>query len=310
MSILFYCENDDDRLIEQGLSKKLPDEQLHAYPHCPNPAAIEYAVVWQPPADFFDGLTGLKAIFSLAAGVDHLLNHPSLPQDVPLVRLQDAGMGEKMAEYVLYGVLHAQRRMTEYALHQRAEQWAHDPVGFDAGDCRVGILGLGTLGQIVARRLLDNGYAVSGWSRTEKKMDGVDCFHGSSGQHTVVSSADVLVCLLPLTDMTRGVLNQALFRQCKPGVFIINLARGGHLVQDDLIASLDEGQVSGALLDVTDPEPLPAGNPLWQHPRVIITPHVAGPTQEKESIDQVAANIKRHRQGESMSGIVDRSSGY
>lgn len=310
MTVLFYCENDDDQLIEHGLAKQLPDELFQVYPHCENPAAIEYAVVWQPPDDFFKGLTGLKAIFSLAAGVDHLLNHPGLPADVPLVRLEDAGMGEKMAEYVLYGVLHAQRGMTDYRVHQRAEHWAHDPISYDARDCHVGILGLGTLGQIVAQRLLDNGYPVSGWSRSEKQLAGVTCHHGDDGQQAVLSVADVLVCLLPLTDMTRGLFNRSLFGQCKRGVFIINLARGGHLVQSDLLAAIDNGQVSGALLDVTEPEPLPKGDPLWQHPRVAITPHVAGPTQATESIKQVATNIERHRKNEPMSGMVDRTSGY
>lgn len=310
MTILFYCENDDNQLIEQGLAEQLPTERLQRYPHCEDKASVEYAVVWQPPHDFFDGLTGLKAIFSLAAGVDHLLNHPNLPKNVPLVRLQDAGMGEKMAEYVLYGVLHAQRRMMDYAQHQRAEQWAHDPASHNAEDCHVAILGLGTLGQVVAQRLLANGYQVSGWSRSEKNIEHVTCFHGQTGLQTLVLSADVLVCLLPLTDETRKLISKPLLDQCKPGVFIINLARGGHLNQGDLIAALDEGQVSGALLDVTDPEPLPVGDPLWQHSRIIITPHVAGPTQEAESIAQVATNMKRHRQGETMTGVVDRTLGY
>jgi len=309
MRVLFYSENDERRIIENRLRRALPEATVDVHPEAGNRAQIDYAVVWQPPTDFFAELNGLKAVFSLGAGVDHLLQHPGLP-DIPIVRLQDAGMGEKMAEYVLYGVLHAQRKMSDYAVHQKAENWAHDAGSYHAHDCQVGILGLGMLGQIVADRLRLNNYPVAGWSRSAKQIDHIECYTGDQGLQMLLAKSDVIVCLLPLTPATQGLLNRDLFAQMKPGAFVINLARGGHVVASDLIAALDSGHLAGALLDVTDPEPLPVGDPLWQHERVVLTPHVAGPTQEGETIDQVAANIRRHAAGESMQGVVDRVTGY
>lgn len=310
MSILFSCENDDDHVIENQLRLARPDEELFRWPECGDKSKVEFAVIWGPPAEFFSDLTNLKVIFSLAAGVDHVLYHPGLPKDVPIVRLEDAGMGEKMAEYVLYGVLHAQRNFGIYLESQKRQHWADDAGTTHAKDFRVGILGLGTLGTCVAQRLLMNNYAVSGWSRRPKTLTNIETHSGVQGLENMLPDINVLVCLLPLTRDTRHILNTALFSQCQPGLFLINLARGGHLQDDDLLNALETGRISGALLDVTDPEPLPSEHPFWGHPRVVLTPHIAGPTQEQESVKQIADNIARYRTNATMRGIVDRSAGY
>lgn len=310
MSILFSCQNDADKQIENRLRQSLPNEVIYTHPDLSAIDKIDFAVIWQPPINFFDGLHNLQAIFSIAAGVDHVLEHPGLPENVPIVRLLDAGMGEKMAEYVLYGVLHAQRRFAIYQQAQREKTWAHDAGTVHARDFHVGILGLGTLGRCVAERLHLNGYHVSGWSKSYKSISNIMSFTGEDGLRTMLATTNVLVCLLPLTNNTRHFLNQRLFSMAPPGLFVINLARGAHLVDHDLIDALNSGQLSGALLDVTDPEPLPPTHSFWTDNRIILTPHIAGPTQEQESVQQIVDNIKRFRRGEPLSGVVNTQNGY
>lgn len=314
MSILFYFDHDCDKQVEshlrQALLQRLPTETVIAWPDTDSPSDIDYAVVWGPPPDFFRNLTQLKAVFSLAAGVDHLLLHPGLPQHVPVVRLTDAGMGEKMAEYVLFGVLQAHRQMHLYRHFQQQRIWAGQLPSAAAKSVSIGILGIGILGQQVARRLTMNGYCVQGWSRSEKKVAHVITCSGASGLDQLIRQIDILVCLLPLTEETRGILNLDLFTRAKPGLHLINVARGGHLITADLIAALNSNQLGSALLDVTDPEPLPPEHPFWEHPRIFLTPHISAPTQQEESIRQIIDNLLRHQKGLPMLGVVDRTSGY
>lgn len=310
MNILFFCANDTDKAIEQAFRARLPHADFRVYPEVGQANEIDYAIVWQPPESFFDDLTNLKAIFSIAAGVDHLLTHPHLPTHAPLVRLLDAGMGEKMAEYVLYGVLGAQREMTAYRIHQLQTHWDYTDRNHAASDWDVGILGLGTLGLKVAERLRLNGYPVHGWSRTPRQHDTIHTYCGNDGLDDMMSAIKVLVCLLPLTEHTTGILNAELLHRAAPGLFVINVARGGHLVDEDLLQALDTGQVSGALLDVTSPEPLPGNHPFWLHPKITLTPHTSAPTQASQSVGQIVSNINRHEAGGALSGIVDRQNGY
>lgn len=314
MNILFFVKDDIGRDVENQLNaalrQALPGASLRVWPETGELSDINYAVVWGPPPEFFDGLTNLKAILSVAAGVDHLLDHPGLPTGVPLVRLLDAGMGEKMAEYVLYGVLQAHRQMHRYKQFQQQRVWSELLPSKPANDVEVGLLGMGTLGQQVANRLALNGYSVSGWSRSEKNIERIKTYHGNDGLDNMLKHTDVLVCLLPLTQQTHGFLNQQLFDRLRPGVFLINVARGGHLVDKDLLLAIENGQLSGALLDVTTPEPLPEQHAFWDHPLITVTPHISAPTQTHESVVQLVSNLKKHQQGLPMSGIVDRTSGY
>lgn len=312
MKILTYCHNDDGQL-QSTLRQRLSNHQLFDYnDDTPIPkSSIEAAIVNSPPSDFFDGLDNLRHAYTISAGVDHLLNHPGLPAEVSIVRLCDAGMAPQMAEYVLYGVLHAQRQMHEFRLVQSSGQWQNDIPVKSAANTHVGILGAGALGAQVAQRLAANGFSVCCWSRTPHSLgEGITGAHGESALPEFLSHCDVLVCMLPLTDATRGILGANLFKHLARGAYLINPARGAHLVDDDLLHALDEYQLSGAMLDVFNEEPLPPEHPFWQHPRIIVTPHVAAKSLVNESVDQIVSSINSVENGELPAGLVDRQHGY
>ena len=313
MKFLYYCQDDDGQLfnaIREGLDDH---HQLYVWDQEePIPfSEIDAAIAWLPPENFFDKLDKLTHIYALAAGVDHLLDHPKLPEHVNVVRLRDAGMGEQMAEYALYGPLHAQRRMVEFREAQLQQRWQHDISAKSAAQTRVGILGAGALGTVVAERLALNGYPVTCWSRTVRAPSThFQTMHAQSALPEFLAQADVLICLLPLTDETAGVLNGQLFQHLPAGAFLINPGRGGHLVDNDLITALDSGQLSGALLDVFHLEPLAQAHPFWIHQKIIITPHVAAKSVPGKSADQIIESIRRVERGEIPAGQVSRSRGY
>lgn len=274
-------------------------------------STINAAIVWLPPDDFFDGLENLTHVYAMAAGIDQLLNHPGLPESVPLVRLQDAGMATQMAEYVLYGTLRAQRNFHEFDVAQQQAQWRHGLPVRRSSDTRVGILGAGVLGTAVALRLALNGYPATCWSRTQKPtIEGVELVHGADSLDLFLSRSDVLVCLLALTDNTKGILDRALFSRLPRGAFVINCARGQHLVDVDLLNAIDEGHLSGALLDVFHHEPLAENHPFWTHPRITVTPHEAARSLMDESVAQIMRSIGQVEHGEKPDGLIDRSRGY
>lgn len=310
MSILFYCENDTDNQTFHALNKQLPDHDIHLWPECGDPTTVDTAVVWQPPNSFFNGLSNLKHVLSIAAGVDHLLNHPGLPSNVSIVRLTDAGMADPMADYVLYGVLHAQRQMTALRIEQTNAHWNHRLKPLRKTDIHVGILGAGQLGSHTAKRLVANGYRVSCWSRTQKEIATTTNYSGETGLTTMLSLCNVLVCLLPLTASTKGILSDSVFESLPTGAFIINAARGDHLDENALLNALETEQLSGALLDVFQTEPLPDTHPFWSHERIVVTPHVAAPTPAQEAVEQIAESIRLLNRGETPAGLVDRHSGY
>ncbi|NND89995.1 MAG: glyoxylate/hydroxypyruvate reductase A [Granulosicoccus sp.] len=314
MSILYYCDDDDGTLLS-ALRQRLADtniidwqDQRTQLPH----SDITSAVVWMPPADFFDGLTRLREIYVFAAGVDQLLAHPGLPANATIIRLRDAGMAQQMAEYCLYGVLHHQRRMMLLRRAQREARWAHEIQADLAAQTRVGILGAGALGSRVAERLALNGYPVTCWSRTGRtpKTPGWRSVHGAETLDAFLASSDILICLLPLTTATTGILDAALFCRLPRGAFLINPGRGGHQVEDELLAALASGQLSGAMLDVFSTEPLPVDHPFWAHPAIIITPHIAARSLVSESVEQIISSMEAIERGDSPQGIVDRQRGY
>lgn len=317
MNFLFFCQGDDGQMM-RAFRQAL---QTHPYSHTlidGHDTAVEFdrssidaAIVWLPPDDFFDGLNNLTHVYAMAAGVDQLLRHPSLPDNIQLIRLQDAGMAPQMAEYVLYGTLRAQRNFHEFEVAQRQSTWSHGLPVRRCTDTRVGILGAGVLGSAVASRLVLNGYPTTCWSRTSKAMpQGINNVHGTEVLADFLAGCDVLVCLLALTESTRGILNQSLFNQLPRGAFIINCARGQHLVDVDLLNAIDEGQLSGALLDVFHHEPLANNHPFWTHPRIVVTPHEAARSLEDESVEQIMRSIGQVEQGVQPDGLVDRSRGY
>ena len=271
--------------------------------------SIRYALVWKPPRGFLAQFPNLKAILALGAGVDPIPTDPALPKGVPLLRLVDAGFPAQMAEYAIYAVLRFQRRMGELESLQKQARWNQlDP--FFIRDFPVGVMGLGVIGTVVAQRLAAAGYAMAGWAKSTKRLDGVEVFSGSKAFKGFLSRSRVVVNALPLTPQTENILDAAAFAAMPRGGYIVNIGRGAHLVDRDLIAALDSGQLEGAMLDVFREEPLRSSHPFWHHPKIVVTPHVAAPTIASEVQVQVIENIKRLERGESPLGLVDRDRGY
>lgn len=309
MNLLFCSDSDDIDAYQSAMSRYLPEARL-VTPQAPGPPeAVRYALVWAPPPGVFARFPALRAVFNLGAGVDGLLAQDDLPAAVPVFRLEDAGMAPPMVEWVLYGVLRFHRDFDLYAQEQAAGRWTRRSVR-PAGDITVALLGIGALGRAVARQLDGLGYRVRAWSRRPREMDGITVRHGPEGLHAVVTGADILVCLLPLTGQTRGLLNRALLSRLAPGAAVLNPARGAHLVDDDLLELLDSGHLRGAVLDAFDPEPLPPGHRFWSHPRVRLTPHVAAPTLVEPACAQIASTIHRLERGDAPGPTVDRDAGY
>ena len=308
MALLFkaYVESADS--WRQALQAEAPDLDLRVWPELGAPETIDYALVWAPPRGLLASLPNLKLIFSVGAGIDHLASDPDLP-DVPLVRMVEPSLTEGMCEYVVLSVLQHHRFMVDYALHQRDRRWALI-LQVPARRRRVGMMGLGVLGQAALEALRPFGFELLGWSRSPRQIAGVRCFHGRDQLEAFLGQSDILVCLLPLTEETRGILNAETFAAMPEGAVLINAARGGHQVEADILAALDSGQLSAATLDVFNEEPLPEDHPLWTHPRVVLTPHAASMTMPETAARSVIETIRRYEAGEPLENLVDWSRGY
>lgn len=305
MDILVCTAKDQDEWRE-SLAECLPEARVHAGLDAP---ACDYAVVWKPPSDLFEKQRHLKALFSLGAGVNGLLAMPSLPREVPLIRMEDCGMAAQMVEYALYVALRQFRRFPNYRLAQLERRWKPQPFR-QRSDFQVGILGLGVLGGTVARAMADFGFSVSGWSRTAKSITGVHCEHASSGLDLVLSRSELLMLFLPLTNETEGLLDCARLSQLPTGAAVANLSRGQVVNDEALLEALDTGRISEAHLDVFQQEPLASEHLFWRHPRVRMTPHVAALTPYSVACSQVANKIRSLQTGNPVSGVVDRFRGY
>ncbi len=270
----------------------------------------DYAIVWKPLAAMLDGRADLMAIFSRGAGVDGiLLSGAALPAQVPVIRLTDAGMGVQMAEFVTHAVLRYFRQFDVFAEDAAQKKW-QPRLPQKREDFRIGVLGMGVLGQKIIRALQTFEFPINAWSRSAKNMEGVQSFSGEEGLAEFLSSSKVLVCILPLTDETRGILNFKNLSQLPRGAYLINVARGAHVVEDDLLSLIQSGHLAGATLDVFAQEPLPLDHAFWQEKRITITPHVAAVTMIDESAEQIAQKIARLEHGETVDGVVDRQRGY
>jgi glyoxylate/hydroxypyruvate reductase A len=309
MALLFYSDSDDPEPWREALARELPEMEFRVWPDTGDLARVNYALVWRPQPGLLQSLPNLKAILSLAAGVDHLLSDPQLPDDVPIVRIVDAGMADQMSEYALYGVLHFHRNMHWYATQQRQAVWRQLP-GVPAFQRTVGVMGLGVMGSDFVRKLAPLGFRILGWSRTPRSIPGVTAFHGRESLGAFLVQAEILVNLLPLTAETAGILSAPALALLPRGACIINIARGGHVDEQDLLAALEQGQLGAAMLDVFQSEPLPREHPFWHHPRVIATPHIAALAIAELMVSQVADNIRRIELGEAPLGLVDRRRGY
>lgn len=270
---------------------------------------IDYVVAGVPAPGVIAALPSVKIVFSINAGVNGLLSDPTLPRDLPIARMVDPEMTEAMAEYVLAGVMACHRQFPLYQAQAREGRWLPRPEKL-AGHRPVGILGLGELGQAAGRRLVANGFPVMGWSRRARAIDGIACHHGRAGFEDLLGRSEILVNLLPLTSETEGVINRAALDRLPEGAWLINAARGRHVVDADLLAALESGRVAGAILDVFASEPPPADHPYWRHPRVLVTPHVAAPTFLHSAARVIAGNLLRFEAGLAVRDLVDRSAGY
>jgi glyoxylate/hydroxypyruvate reductase A len=289
------------------LRAALPEANVALWPQpCPDP---DYALVWKPPPELFTKVRPIKAVFNLGAGVEALLAVPTLPRDVPVIRLEDAGMAAQMAEYVTLAVLRAYREADAYAAQQRAGAWRQRE-RIPRHAFGIGILGLGLLGRAVANALAPFGLPLAGYSRERKAVPGVESFAGDAELPAFLARSRVLVCLLPVTPATRNLLDRSTLAQLPRGAHVVNVARGDVIVDADLIALIDEGRLAGATLDVFRTEPLPQSHPFWHHPRIVVTPHVSAVTLVADSVAQVVAKIRMLERGEAVSGAVDRARGY
>ena len=308
-TLLFNSEIDSSDWWQTELIKRVPGVDIRLLPDIGDPSDIDYALVWRPPLGLLRSLPNLRAIFSLGAGVDGIFRDPDLPPGVPVARVIDRNLTARMTEFVLLHTLRYHRQQPSYDTFQARAEWheLHQPAPEDRG---VGIMGLGELGADAARALIGMGFNVAGWSRTAKEIAGVENFHGPEGLAPFLARSEILICLLPLTPATEGILNADLFAALPRGAFVINVARGGHLVEDDLIPALDSGQLAGATLDVFHQEPLPADHPFWGHAGVTITPHVASISDPRSVADLVAENIRRVEAGDSPLNVVDPAAGY
>ena len=274
-----------------------------------DPAEIDYALVWKPKPGALAAFPNLKIIFSIGAGIDHLLGEDVLPRGLPVVRMVERALTAGMTEYVLYHVLRFHRFMPQYEAGRREGAWREIPQT-PAWRRRVGLLGLGVLGADAARALAALGFDVAGWSRGEKNIRGVASHHGARGLREMLARSEILVCLLPLTAQTENILNAETFAQLPKGAFVINAARGGHCMEEDLLAALDGGHLAGAALDVFKTEPLEKSSPLWRHPRVYITPHIASMTVPATAAEHVMENIRRFRAGHELTHLADLAREY
>ena len=308
MSILYRSDAIRGRIWAEIFAAEAPELAFHIWPDTGDTAAIEYLVAWQPPGELLRSLPSLQVLFSIGAGVDQI-GLEQVPDNVAIVRMVEPGLVSGMVEFATMAVLALHRNVLDYQRSQRAGIWRPMEV-IPAAERRVGVMGLGLLGQAVLRALAPFGFTLRGWSRTLKEVPGVTCYSGPGGLDAFLGGCDILVCLLPLTDATRRILDSQLFRRLPKGASLVSLGRGGHLDQSALLDALDGGQLSAAVLDVCDPEPLPAGHPFWQHPSILLTPHIAGVTRPETAARVVLENIRRHRRGEPLRDVVDRSTGY
>jgi len=292
-----------------ALRQALPAMRFEVWPEIADPAAVEIALVAAPPEGVLGTFRKLRFIQALWMGVDGLLADPTLPRQVPLARLIDPGMVAAMSETVLARVIDWHRQLYRYRAQQSAHAWT--PLRqYLAADRTVGILGLGALGADAAAKLNALGFNVCGWSRRQKTVPGTSCYAGADGLEAMLRKSEALACLLPLTAATRGILNAKRLALLPKGGCVINVGRGGHMVDADLLAALDSGHLAHAYLDVFETEPLPAAHPYWDHPNVTVTPHIAALTEPRTALAMVVSNLERFARGETPEALVDVAAGY
>ncbi len=313
-AFLFVTPTWDGQAWATHMRKSMPTRSVRVWPEMGNVAEVSYVAAWLPPANVVRSLPNLKVIFSLGAGVDAIMSDPSLPQDKPIVRVNDPDLTMRMSEHVVMQVLMHHRQQRRLDANQHNNIWDQFPQ-HAASELRVGVMGLGVLGADAALKLSVMGFPTAGWSRSRKSIDGVECFAGTGELDGFLARTDVLVCLLPATAETNGILNRNLIRKLsRTGPFgaptLINAGRGRQQVEDDILAALDASELHAASLDVFRKEPLPEDSRFWSHPKVILTPHSAADSDPATICNYVAAQIARFEADGSLQNLVDRARGY
>ena len=308
MALLYKADPVRGEQWKTLFAQQAPDIEWRAWPEIGDPRDIRYLAAWQAPDDLETLLPNLQVLFALSAGVDQL-DLGRLPASLPVVRLLDPGITQGMCEYASFAVLGLHRDMLRYRQQQAEKRWqAHRLV--PASKRRVGIMGLGLQARQILATLQPYGFALSGWARSRHRIPGVECFAGAEQLPAFLDQCDILLCVLPLTEQTQGILDRQLFQHLPKGAALINMGRGGHLVEEDLLAALASGQLSAAVLDVLQQEPAAPDHPFWHHPQILLTPHIAAMTQPESAFSVLLENIRRHQRGESMLGQIDRKQGY
>jgi glyoxylate/hydroxypyruvate reductase A len=308
MTLLFKIDDERGSAWKALFNTHAPDIDVRLWPDIGDPGQVRYFASWESPKDLSARFPNLEVVFATSAGVDQFdLN--TLPEPIEVVRMLDPGIAQGIVEYVCFAVLSLHRDMPLYLEQQRQNQWQTRPLT-PAGQRRIGVMGLGNLGVAALNALRPFGFSLSGWARSEKDIDGVQCFAGEQQLQPFLNQCDVLICMLPLTEDTRGILNADTFAALPHGARLINLGRGGHLVEADLLDALASGQIEHAILDVLNDEPPSQDHPYWQHPRIWLTPHIGAMTSPATAFDGLLANIRRHQNGEAMHGAVARNEGY
>lgn len=309
VSIVFKAGAGDPSGWERELRQRIPNLDWRVWPDIGDPTTVDFVLAFKVEPGFFAQFSNLKGILATGAGVDGLFADPTVPLGLPVARIVDPYMTEQMVQWAAYGVLHFYRRFDEYRALQNAERWEElgEPTRHPP---KVGVLGFGEIGGAVGRGLLALGFHVHGWTRLPRDLGPMANFAGMEQLDAFLAESHFLICMLPLTPDTQGILNRERLSKLPKNAVVLNLARGGHLVTDDLLALMNEGHLLGAVLDVTEPEPLPQGHPLWSQPNVILTPHESGVTTPATAADQVTENVRRVLAGEPVNNPVDPTRGY
>lgn len=308
MAFLYKGPAQRGAIWAQQFARTLPQLPFLTWPDIGDAAQVRYLAAWEPPPDLARTLPNLEVLFSVGAGVDQF-DLSALPSELAVVRMVEPGLTACMCEYVSWAVLSLHREMPLYLQQQRRAVWKEHAIR-PASTRRVGVMGMGQLGRAALAQLRSLGFEAAGWNRSRRSQRGMRCYAGEAELDEFLARTDILVCLLPLTPETRGILGRRVFDALPRGASLVNAARGGHLVQEDLLAALERGQLSAAILDVCEPEPLHQGHAFWAHPRIWLTPHIASATQAETAALALLDNVRRHQAGLPLEGAVDRSRGY
>ncbi|HEY9185113.1 MAG TPA: glyoxylate/hydroxypyruvate reductase A [Salegentibacter sp.] len=309
MSFLIVSPGKDPKPWVKALQNQHPGLNIYVYPEEHDKEDVDFVLAWKHPRGLFKNYPNLKVIASMGAGVDHITSDPDLPENIQITKVVDNMLEEDMGNFVLSLILNYQRDLLIYQKQQAEKKW--NPVTYKRNkDVKVGILGLGHLGQKTAKTLANNGFKVHGFSKTPKEIDQVESFSGEDQMEAFLAESEILVNLLPLTPETEKILNKTLFEKLPEGAYVINVARGEHLVELDLIEMLDQGHLSGAAMDVFWQEPLPDDHPFWEHPKVFITPHIASVTHPNYVVPQIVENYERMMEEEPLKNVIEQEKGY